>query len=131
MGVFDSEARSRIEGALDASVPGCAELGAVAYVENLLTAFDHDPPHIWASPDGGWLEMGPWEAHAWRARIEEWRSVYGRVGADAPADGDLDVVHTHACEAAYGDPVYGGNRDEQGWVRVAFPTPIFRPGFRS
>lgn len=117
--------------ALEASVPGSTDVDAIAYIEHLLGAFDHNPPHIWASPEGGWLELGPWEEHAWRTRIELWRAVYERVAAGAVIDGDLDIVHQHACEANYGDPVYGGNVDRAGWQRVAFPSPQYPPGWRA
>jgi hypothetical protein len=130
----DDEARERVAAVLDSVVPGASELGAVDYVENLLSAFDHTPPRIWAAPGawsggpGGWLELGPWEAHAWRTRIDAWRALYARVAAgDELAAEDLDVVHTHACEATYGDPAYGGNRDEGGWRRIDFPTPLYPP----
>lgn len=130
-GLWSDEERAVIGAALEDSVPGSVALGAVAYVETLLTAFDHDPPRIWAGPSG-WLALGPWEAHAWRARIAEWQALYARIAASAPISGDRRVVHTHACEAAYGDPAYGGNRDEAGWVRIGFPTPLFPPtGSRS
>src|SRR5258705_5721745 len=33
----------------DEHSPGAAELGAVEFIENLMTAFDHDPPHILAA----------------------------------------------------------------------------------
>jgi hypothetical protein len=131
VGVFDSEGRARVVAALEHSVPGSTDVNAIAYVEELLSAFDHDPPHIWASPEGGWLELGPWEAHAWRTRVAGWAEVYARVAAGAPIDGDLDVVHQHACEANYGDPVYGGNADRGGWVRVGFPSPMYPPGWRA
>ena len=133
-GLWNDEQRTRVATALDALVPGASELGAVNYVEGLLCAFDHDPPRIWAAPgawsggDGGWLELGPWEQHAWRARIADWSALYARVAAGSPlSDGDRDVLHQHACEATYGDPAYGGNRDEGGWRRVNFPTPLFPP----
>jgi hypothetical protein len=126
-GFWNSDERDAVAVALDAVVPGASELGAVDYVEGLLTAFDHDPPHIWAAPGGGWLEVGPWEQQAWRERIASWRQVYERVVRGEHAPGDSRVLHTHACEAAYGDPVYGGNRDQAGWQRIGFPTPLFRP----
>ncbi|MBA2609899.1 MAG: hypothetical protein H0U92_13235 [Actinobacteria bacterium] len=139
MAVFDdNEARARVGAALDALVPGASQLGAVDYVENLLSAFDHDPPRVWAAPGawsggpGGWLEMGPWEEHAWRTRIELWTEVYARVArGDELSPSDHDVLHQHACEATYGDPAYGGNRDEGGWRRVNFPTPLFPPARSS
>lgn len=126
MTLFDDAARAAISAALDEQVPGASELGAVAYVEQLLTAFEYDPPRIWAGPDG-WIAPGPWEAQAWKQRIEQWRGVYERVARGEFAKGDRRIVHLHACEAAYGDPAYGGNRDEQGWVRVHFPAPQYPP----
>jgi hypothetical protein len=125
-GFWNSEERSIVAAALDAVVPGASELGAVDYVEGLLHAFDHDPPHIWAGPSG-WLELGPWEACAWRTRIDRWSVVYGRVIRGEHAPGDGRVVHTHACEATYGDPAYGGNRDAGGWTRIGFPAPLLGP----
>lgn len=133
--VFDDEGRTRLGAALDAQVPGAAALGAVDYVEQLLGALDHDPPRLWAAPappvghphDPAWLELGPWERHAWAERIAELRAVYRRVLDDRPEPGDLDVVHAHACEAAYGDPAYGGNRGSRGWQRIDFPEPLFPP----
>ena len=111
-------------------MPGCAELGAVVYVATLQTALDQDPPRIWAGPEG-WLELGPWERHAWTSRIADLRAVYARVGADDEiSPEDARVLHAHAIEAAYGDPAYGGNRGEAGWQRIDFPTPLFPPARR-
>ena len=31
-----------------------------------------------------------------------------------------DLLFTHACQALYGDPVYGGNRDGAGWDAIGF-----------
>jgi hypothetical protein len=131
--VFEEDERVRVAAALDDQVPGASALGAVDYVERLLTALDHDPPHLWAAPgswagDGPrWLELGPWERHAWRERIVELRAVYQRV-LDGHADAaDHHVLHAHACEATYGDPAYGGNHGSGGWQRIAFPEPIFPP----
>ena len=124
---FEGAERHRIAVALDAQVPGAAELGAVEYVEMLLTALDEEPPRIWAGPEG-WLEIGPWERQAWGQRIEELRAVYARVGEGAePEPGDSSVLHAHAIEATYGDPAYGGNRAGGGWQRIDFPEPLFPP----
>lgn len=114
-------------------VPGASALGAVDYVERLLTALDHDPPRLWAAPGtwsgetARWLDLGPWERHAWAHRINELRALYDRVIADQRQAGDDRVLHAHAIEATYGDPAYGGNRASGGWQRVAFPEPIFPP----
>lgn len=125
---FGGAQRAAVAAALDAAVPGAADLGAVDYVERLLAALDHDPPQVWAAPGGGWLDLGPWERHAWAERLAEWRAVYARVAAGTASSDDERVVHAHACEAAYGDPVYGGNRDGGGWRRISFPDPLFPPG---
>jgi hypothetical protein len=124
---FGPDEEARVAAALDAQVPGAAGLGAVAYVERLLTALDHDPPHVWAGPDG-WLELGSWERHAWAQRIDALREVYARVGRGEPlAPGDEGVLHGHAIEGTYGDPAYGGNHGEGGWRRIDFPSPLFPP----
>jgi hypothetical protein len=124
---FGEAERAQIAHALDAQVPGSAALGAVEYVETLLSALDEDPPRIWAGPEG-WLELGPWERRAWAERIADLRAVYDRVGAgDEPTAADARVLHSHAVEATYGDPAYGGNRGEGGWQRIDFPSPLFPP----
>ncbi len=133
MSWFDDHERAVVAAALDEHVPGAAALGAVDYVERLLTALDHDPPRIWAAPgawagDGpGWLDLGPWERHAWERRIADLRATYRRVLDGQRRPGDDDVLHQHACEATYGDPAYGGNRAGGGWQRVQFPEPMFPP----
>lgn len=132
--------RAAVGAALDAQVPGATDLGAVAYVERLLGALDHDPPRIWAAPGAwadeagdpagpgpAWLELGPWERAAWAVRLAGWREVYDRVAAGTPAPGDEEVVLAHACEATYGDPAYGGNRSSAAWVAIRFPEPLFPP----
>lgn len=132
---FDERERALVGAALDEAVPGATALGAIDYVERLLTALDHEPPRIWAAPGpaaggedaSGWLELGPWERHAWRRRLADLRSLYGRVVDGSETVEDRRVVHAHACEATYGDPAYGGNRGSGGWQRIAFPEPLFPP----
>lgn len=133
MGWFEPAAREAVAAALDEQVPGATALGAVDYVERLLTALDHDPPRIWAAPapvaagEPAWLELGVWERHAWELRIASLRDVYRRVAAGRREPGDDRILHHHACEATYGDPAYGGNRASGGWSRVGFPEPLFPP----
>lgn len=126
-GLFSEDERRRLAVVLDSLVPGAAEMGAVDYVEQLLSALDHEPPRIWAGRDEPWLELGPWERHAWELRIAELRAVYRRVLDGSAGPADERVLFTHACEATYGDPAYGGNRSRAGWKRIAFPDPIFPP----
>ena len=74
--LWDEAATAVVADALDAALPGAVALGAVDYVVRLLTALDHDPPRIWAAPGGaGWLDLGPWERHAWAERIAAPRSL--------------------------------------------------------
>ena len=133
MAWFEPAERVAIAAALDEQVPGASELGAVDYVETLLTALDHEPPRIWAAPErdghagAEWLELGVWERHAWEQRIAGLRAVYRRVLDGERQPGDDRVLHHHACEATYGDPAYGGNRRSAGWERIGFPEPLFPP----
>ncbi len=130
-------------------VPGAGTAGGDRYVEQLLGAFDHDPPRIWAGgPSSGrhggedgfgrFLELSGWEAMAWRTRIAGWAEAYRTGLAQLGEDfGDLDdgeratrldrldesfreLAFEHACEALYGDPVYGGNADSAGWAAIDF-----------
>ena len=132
-GLFDDAGWARVAAALDAQVPGASALGAVDYVEGLLTALDHDPPRVWAAPgpwsgeQTRWLALGPWEQQAWTERIAELRAVYERVAAGTAEPDDDRTLHRHAIEATYGDPAYGGNRGCGGWQRIAFPEPLFPP----
>ena len=142
----------------DGPTPGAGGAGGADYVEMLLSAFDHDPPRIWAGgPFSGrhggaagfddFLELSPWEALAWRTRIDGWMSSYegglATLGDDYPdlddaarerrrADahaGFLDLAFTHACEALYGDPVYGANRDGAGWAAIGYPGDVQPTGY--
>lgn len=65
----------------DGVSPGAGEAGGADYVDQLLGAFDFDPPRIWAGGPfsgrhggdasfGEWLELGRVEELAWRMRIE-------------------------------------------------------------
>lgn len=117
--------------------PAAGDAGGAEYVNMLLTAFDFDPPHIWAGgPFSGrhggaasfenWLELGPWEILAWKSRIEDLNNQY-HAGLDSlgpelaeVTDEFRELVFTHACEALYGDPVYGGNREMTGWLAIDY-----------
>ncbi len=73
-----------------------------------------------AGPVVGWQEL-------YRNGLDE----LGPDFADAPADERLarvkacdrewrELLFRHACESLYGDPAYGGNRDEAGWKAIGF-----------
>lgn len=134
----------------DAASPGAGRAGGADYVDGLLGAFTWDPPRIWAGGpfsgrhggDAGYdrfLELGPWEAQAWRTRIAGWQRAYA-AGLASLGDDFADLAHDdradrlsamtsgafrdllfeHACESLYGDPVYGGNRDGVAWRAIDF-----------
>lgn len=126
MGWTDGE-RARLAAVFDELVPWASELGAVDYAEQLLGALEHEPPRVWAGLDG-WIPLGAWERHAWEQRIGGWRAAYDRVLAGDATEADRRVLYEHACEACYGDPVHGANRDGDGWRRIGFPRPLFPPG---
>ena len=63
--------------------PGAAELGAVDYIEQLLTAFDCDPPRIFASDvsSSRFLPLNRYQDVAWRIRLygsEEYARSFGQ-----------------------------------------------------
>ncbi len=64
---------------------------------------------------------------------ERYRTALARLGhdfdglppdeQDALLDADPEfkaLLHTHACEGLYADPVYGGNRGGAGWRSIGF-----------
>ena len=143
--------------AADRLLPGAAAAGVDGYLEQLLDAFSHDPPRIWAGGpfsgrhggDAGfdaWIPLGPMEARAWRDRIDGWQAKY-RALLDALGDGFTtvdgdeqdrrlaavpelrDLLYEHACEGTYGDPVYGGNRDLVGWQTIGWVGDIQPRGY--
>jgi len=126
--VWSDAERARLASLFDDLVPGSVTLGAVDYLEGLLTALDHDPPHIWAGGDG-WIPLGPWERQAWSERIAGWRATYGRLLDGTATEADRRVAYEHACESTYGDPAYAGNRNGDGWRAIAFPDPQYPPFF--
>jgi Gluconate 2-dehydrogenase subunit 3 len=99
------------------------------------------------------LPLSHLEARAWRTRIEGsrglperewngpvrgWQEIY-REGIAALGD-DLDVdsqpelkqlLFEHACEASYGAPEYGGNRDFAGWRMIGYEGDVQPRGYRD
>jgi hypothetical protein len=41
------------------------------------------------------------------------------------------LLHEHACEGTYGDPVYRGNREGAGWRAIGFPGDVQPRGWRA
>jgi hypothetical protein len=95
---------------------------------------------------GQFLPLSRLEELAWRIRIEGsqgiaerewngpvrgWQEIY-REGIAALGDTlELDaqpelarLLFEHACEATYGAPEYGGNRDLAGWRAIAYEGDV-------
>ena len=72
----------------------------------------------------------------WQERYRAGLAALGSDFADADAAEQKRRMHEsieadfrhllfeHACEALYGDPVYGGNRDGQAWTAIAFDGDV-------
>jgi Gluconate 2-dehydrogenase subunit 3 len=72
----------------------------------------------------------------WQERYRHGLAALGVDFADADADEQKQRMHEaidsefrellfeHACEALYGDPVYGGNRQGQAWSAIAFDGDV-------
>jgi hypothetical protein len=82
----------------------------------------------------------------WNGPVRGWQEIYRegieQLGADfldlAEDDQDaaLDAVgelkqllFEHACEASYGAPEYGGNRDLTGWLAIDVPGDVQPRGY--
>ena len=137
-----------IAAACERVIPGSADAGGAEYVDGLLGAFAVDPPRIWAvSPRG--TEFHPLtriDEVAWRTRIEGSQGIpereFNGLGADfASLSGDeqdarlkanpefATLLYHHVCEAMYGPPAYGGNRDLAGWQAIDFPGDVQPVGY--
>ena len=110
--VLDAATRRLIPGPdddpLEAGHPGAAEAHALRYIDTMLSAFDTDPPELFAG--GPWSDRhgdGPnylttfvppdgAQALAWRQRIAGLRKDYaaGVVLLDAQAGGDFTTIST-------------------------------------
>jgi hypothetical protein len=72
----------------------------------------------------------------WQQRYRDGLAALGTDFADLGADAQDDrlasaiddqfrhLLFEHACEALYGDPVYGGNRDGAAWTAIAFDGDV-------
>lgn len=69
---FSDAERDVLAGLAERVLPGAGTWGAVDYVEGLLTAFEVDPPRLFAGTLGSgepFLELDRVQAHAWRLRL--------------------------------------------------------------
>jgi Gluconate 2-dehydrogenase subunit 3 len=71
----------------------------------------------------------------WNGPVRGWQEIYregiAALGDTAISGGDLVVepelehlLFEHACEASYGAPEYGGNRDLAGWRMIGYAGDV-------
>jgi hypothetical protein len=67
----------------------------------------------------------------WNGPVRGWQEIYRDGIAVLGDDLDLDsqpelkqLLFEHVCEATYGPPEYGGNRDLAGWRAIAYEGDV-------
>lgn len=91
---------------VDETSPGAREAGVVVFIDVMLSAFDDDPPRIfaggpWSDRHGGtsnamgdFVPLATWQEEQWRSRLAALGDVYrtGVAELDAAAGGDFAGV---------------------------------------
>jgi len=153
-GVFTDEQRALLERFADVVIPpddqpGGAALGAVEYIERLLTAFDEPLPPIFGGGPfrddfASFVELDRVADHVWRARVAEIAEQL-KSGLAAALDASADpqtlfdgqpedfknLVIELVTEAAFASPVYGGNPGGAGWRMVHFEGDVLPRGYTA
>ena len=135
--------------------PGGAELGAIAYIEALVTAYDQNPPQIYAggpfsdragaSDDGfaNFIELDRVSDAAWRLdvmtikqQLVDGLAAARALGISDPAklydalDSDFQaLLFELVTEAAWSAPEYGGNPNLAGWAMIHFEGDSLPMGY--
>jgi Gluconate 2-dehydrogenase subunit 3 len=75
----------------------------------------------------------------WQERYRSGLAALGNDFCDVPPEEqsarlDTDralkaLLYEHACHAAYGDPVYGGNSTGRGWAAIEYPGDVQPRGY--
>ena len=67
----------------------------------------------------------------WNGPVRGWQEIYREGIAALGDDVDIDaqpelkqLLFEHACEASYGAPEYGGNRDLAGWRAIDYAGDV-------
>jgi hypothetical protein len=80
------------------------------------------PEREWNGPVRGWQEV----YRDGIAALDDTRTLDGDV-TDLALDGQPELkqlLFEHACEASYGAPEYGGNRDLAGWRMIGYAGDV-------
>ncbi|MEZ5171532.1 MAG: gluconate 2-dehydrogenase subunit 3 family protein [Acidimicrobiia bacterium] len=108
----------------EAGHPGAREAGVVVFIDLFLSAFDDDPPRIfaggpWSNRHGGaenemqdFVPLSAYEEEKWRAHIDELRQRYvtGIAALDEAAGGDFTAVPPEKQDAVLVDDTPDGFR---------------------
>jgi hypothetical protein len=145
---FAPAQRKQLSRLADHIFPGAGALGAARYIERLLTAFDFNPPPIFADAQGGFLSLDRGQELAWRMRIfgtneshdgvsPPLRGLRGQIG-DILASGtewsnltieQQQILTELTVQSVLADPIYGGNLNGEGWWLIHFPGPSLPQGY--
>lgn len=102
--LFDADERRALGRLADLVLPGAGSWGAAAYVEGLLTTFDHEPPRLYPGGVGAgddWLPLDRVRERGWRLRIHGSEEVaYANAAVLGPVRGLRPVLLEGAREAA-------------------------------
>ncbi len=84
------------------------------------------PEREFNGPVVGWQAALPRRAGrpGRRLRRPRRRRTPGRAWPTRPTPTFRELLFEHACEALYGDPVYGGNRDGAAWAAIGFDGDV-------
>jgi len=151
-GVFTPEERALLAKFADVVIPpddqpGGAALGAVEFIERLVTAFDEATPPIFAGGPfradfASFVELDRVADRVWRERTAAIaQQLHDGLAAARAATADpqttfdgqppdfKDLIIELVTEAAFASPIYGGNLDGAGWRMIHFEGDVLPQGY--
>ena len=120
----------------DASGPGASEIGAVVYIDRALAGYGRHLQRLYRRGVSGLdkaaqaTSSGKLFADLSDQQKDDFirRFLEPENSGEANQNGDagllaefLGAVRLHTMEGVFCDPMYGGNRDSQGWKLIGFP----------
>ena len=83
----------------------------------------------WNGPVRGWQEIYREGIAALGARLPRTSRPTTRMPRSTRVPELKQLLFEHACEACYGAPEYGGNRDQNGWIAIGLPGDVQPRGY--